>query len=189
MSVTYSTDTKTARMTAVRDKLDAGAAAGKMKLGTSGMGTVLAAVTLNDPSGTITDDVLTLSGFSKTVAASATGKIVNATLTDSDDNVKVSGLTANLNSSAAPNWAGSTVYTVGQKVNNTGNGGEQYNCTTGGTSAASGGPTGTGTGISDGSVVWDYYAPGAADISMDNLEVNSGQNVTINASPTITHAA
>ena len=48
-------------------------------------------------------------------------------------------------------WVGSTAYTFGQKVVN---GGQAYYCTASGTSAASGGPTGTGTGIVDGTCAW-----------------------------------
>jgi hypothetical protein len=55
----------------------------------------------------------------------------------------------------AKNWAASTAFAVGQMVNN--DTGKVYKCVTAGTSASSGGPTGTGTGISDGTVTWDYY--------------------------------
>ncbi len=50
-------------------------------------------------------------------------------------------------------WIASTAYSVGQKV---GNGTKVYVCTVAGTSASSGGPTGTGTGISDGGVTWNF---------------------------------
>ena len=50
-------------------------------------------------------------------------------------------------------WAASTAYTVGTLVSNTGN---LYQCTTAGTSAASGGPAGGGSSITDGTVVWMY---------------------------------
>ncbi len=53
-------------------------------------------------------------------------------------------------------WAGSTAYTVGRLREN---GGNIYVCVTAGTSAASGGPTGTGTGITDNTVTWDYVGP------------------------------
>lgn len=56
-----------------------------------------------------------------------------------------------------PAWANSTAYAVGDHVLN--NGGKAYTCTTAGTSASTGGgPTGTGTGIVDGTCVWDYAA-------------------------------
>lgn len=50
-------------------------------------------------------------------------------------------------------WVATTAYTLGTYVVN---GGKMYKCTLAGTSAGSGGPTGTGTGIVDGSAHWDY---------------------------------
>ena len=44
------------------------------------------------------------------------------------------------------------------------NGGNVYRCVTEGTTAASGGPTGTGTSIADGSAVWTYYGTGTGVI-------------------------
>jgi hypothetical protein len=53
-------------------------------------------------------------------------------------------------------WVASTAYdTVGTVVTN--DSGKRYTLVTAGTSASSGGPTGTGTGITDGTCVWDYY--------------------------------
>lgn len=48
-------------------------------------------------------------------------------------------------------WTGSTEYSLRQIISNDGN---LYECTTEGTSAASGGPTGTGDTITDGTCVW-----------------------------------
>ena len=53
---------------------------------------------------------------------------------------------------AAP-WVASTPYVVGDRVLN---GSKVYQCDTAGTSAGSGGPTGTGSDISDNSARWDY---------------------------------
>lgn len=61
-------------------------------------------------------------------------------------------------------WAGTTGYTTGDRRKN---GGNIYRCASSGTSAGSGGPTGTGTGISDGSCSWDFL--GAGDGSVDVL--------------------
>lgn len=183
----YAAATKTSRMTAVRDNIDAGAGAGKLKIGTASMASVLATITLNDPSGTIagTPAVLTLSGFPKSdTSADNTGKAVAAIITDSDDNSVIISMTVGLNSTVAPAWAGTTAYTAGQFVTN---GANQYKCTTGGTSAGSGGPTGTGTGITDNTVTWDYYSPAGADVQMDNLEINATQTVTV-SSAAFTHA-
>lgn len=95
MAVIYAAALRTTRMTAVRDAIDAGAGAGKLKIGTTAMGTVLATLTLADPSGTVSGDVLTLD-FDPDISdtsADATGTAAAATITDSDDNVIVSGLT------------------------------------------------------------------------------------------------
>lgn len=81
----------------------------------------------------------------------------------------------------ANQWAALTAYSVGDTVFN---GGNVYICTTAGTSAASGGPSGTGSGISDGSCVWNYThaaqrggwvttGGSANDLSISNLRGGS----------------
>lgn len=86
------------------------------------------------------------------------------------------GATCHIQGLVAMPWAASTAYTVGQEVSN---GGNIYACTTAGTSAASGGPTGTGTGITDGTAVWSYV--GTADMILDNTNIASGQAFNITA--------
>lgn len=94
MAVTYTNAVKTARMTAVRDQIDLGAGAGVLQIGTTGMATVLAEFTLNDPSGTISNGVLTLSGFPKSdTSANATGTAAAARIRDSNATDVVTGLT------------------------------------------------------------------------------------------------
>lgn len=63
-------------------------------------------------------------------------------------------------------WAASTAYVVGQRINHSGN---VYQCTTAGTSSSSSsaGPNGTGTGIVDGTVIWDY-------VTVDQLSATTG---------------
>lgn len=53
-------------------------------------------------------------------------------------------------------WVPSTGYVFSQHINNNG---LIYICTQAGTSASSGGPTGTGTGITDGGATWNYVSP------------------------------
>ncbi len=53
-------------------------------------------------------------------------------------------------------WQASTAVIVGQLAQN---GGNIYACTAAGTTASSGGPTGTGTSITDGTAVWYYMKP------------------------------
>lgn len=57
-------------------------------------------------------------------------------------------------------WQASTAYGLRQYAIN---GANVYECTTAGTSAASGGPTGTGTEITDGTVVWCFRRVDAWD--------------------------
>ncbi len=72
------------------------------------------------------------------------------------------------------NWVASSPFSTGQHVNN---GGNVYLCTTGGTSAGSGGPTGTGTGITDGSCVWSYV--GAVDMVLTNTSLAATQPFSV----------
>lgn len=53
-------------------------------------------------------------------------------------------------------WQASHAYFIGDLVTN--DTGKSYRCTTAGTSAASGGPTGTSSAIADGTCVWAYSA-------------------------------
>jgi hypothetical protein len=57
-----------------------------------------------------------------------------------------------------PNWQPSTAYVVGQTVVNDYQAGfpRRYTCSVAGTSASSGGPTGTGATAHDGTVTWLY---------------------------------
>lgn len=57
-------------------------------------------------------------------------------------------------------WVASTTYAIGACRTN---GGNTYVCTKAGVSASSGGPTGTGFGIVDGTVNWDYLNPITGD--------------------------
>lgn len=56
-------------------------------------------------------------------------------------------------------WASGTAYVVGQAVTN--DTGKLYVCITAGTSAGSGGPTGTGANITDNTAHWSYVAASA----------------------------
>lgn len=67
----------------------------------------------------------------------------------------------------APAWtAGATVVEEDIRANGANN---VYICTTGGTTAGSGGPTGTGTGIADNTAVWSYLCPLATFGTIPNL--------------------
>ncbi len=63
-------------------------------------------------------------------------------------------------------WAGATAYALGERATNDGN---TYECITAGNSAASGGPTGTGTDITDGTAHWKYLQAGTAPLAYPAL--------------------
>ena len=86
-----------------------------------------------------------------------------------------SGGTAVLDVTVQAPWAASTAVIVGQYVTN---GGDSYVCTTAGTTASSGGPSGTGTGITDGTAVWSYSAAGA-DYTLGNAVLQTGTPLTM----------
>jgi len=77
-------------------------------------------------------------------------------------------------------WLASTAYIVNAAKRN---GLNFYRCTTAGTSAGLGGPTGTGTGIVDGSCVWDFISviDVAETFSSIKLLPNSFNNFMKNA--------
>jgi hypothetical protein len=93
MAVTYAADVKDSRMTAVLNQIDAGSGAGKLEIGTAGMATVLATITLDDPAGSVTSGVLTLTMPQSDSSADDTGTAAAARIRDSDDNDVITGLT------------------------------------------------------------------------------------------------
>lgn len=116
MAVTYSTAVKTARMSAVIAQIDAGAGPGTLEIGTTGFGSVLAAITLADPSGTAAAGVLTFD-FDPDISdtsANATGTAAEARIKDSNGTIVISGLTvgtsgADINLDSASITTGQTV--------------------------------------------------------------------------------
>lgn len=116
MAVIYAAALRTTRMTDVVNAIDAGVGAGKLKIGTASMASVLATLTLADPCGSVSGDVLTLD-FDPDISDSSadnTGTAAAATITDSADNVIVSGLT--VGTSGTNIVLDSTSITAGQTV-------------------------------------------------------------------------
>ena len=74
----------------------------------------------------------------------------------------------------APPWVASTSYSVDDKVQN--DSGKVYTCVTAGTSANSGGPTGTGSAITDNSAKWDYEATAASKQTAIQDYLSSGRS-------------
>ena len=93
MAVDYSTTVKNARMTAVRDAIDGGPSAGVLEICTTAYTTVLATITLSDPSGTVSSGVLTFSGTPIAATASNNGTAALARLKDSTGTMVCDGLT------------------------------------------------------------------------------------------------
>lgn len=116
MAINYSTTTKNARLDVVTAQIDAGAGAGKLEIGTAGMATVLATITLGDPSAAAAAaGVLTFSGFPRSdTAADATGTAAAARIRDSNNTDVITGLTVGL--SAADIILDSLSITAGQTV-------------------------------------------------------------------------
>jgi len=68
-------------------------------------------------------------------------------------------------------WAGSHGYALGARATN---GGSVYEVVTAGTSASSGGPTTSGTDITDGSVHWRYLGAGDGAVDVTAQAVDTG---------------
>lgn len=138
-------------------------------IGTADSGTLLATMTLpSDWLGAASAGVKTLLGTWSATAAAA-GKATYYRIK--------AGATAHVQGLVSMPWQASSAVVVGEYVSN---GGNLYRCTTAGTTASSGGPSGTGATISDGTAVWAYQQAGT-DMSMDNTAIASGQSVTINS--------
>lgn len=105
MAVTYTTAVKNARLGAVVSQIGA---TGVLEIGTTGMASILASITLNSTAGTSASGVLTFSGFPKNATAGNSGTAAAArirTATGGTDivtglTVGTSGSDINLNSTS-----------------------------------------------------------------------------------------
>jgi hypothetical protein len=131
MSVSYLTALKNNRLKmaflagavtpAAGESVDSGAGFGQLVIGTaalSGATGVLATITLQKPSVTISGGVATIAGVPLSATASASGTAAKAELRDSAGNVIISGLT--VNTSAADIILNSTTISSGQTTTLTG---------------------------------------------------------------------
>lgn len=76
---------------------------------------------------------------------------------------------------AARDWLPSHSYAVGDMVSNDTL--KQYLCTAAGISASSGGPTGEGSGISDGAVTWQHISSAPAVFDTRDIDLNEPDSV------------
>lgn len=119
MAVVYTTAVKNARMTAVRDQIDSGGAAGKIEIGTTGMGTILVTITLGysgTSTGTITSGALTFAGFPRSGTAGNAGTAAEARIRTSGNVDIVTGLTVTNNAGAGDIKLDTTTIANGQTV-------------------------------------------------------------------------
>ena len=96
MALTYTIATKTARMNAIVTEIGS---AGKLEIGTTGMATILATISLNATAGTVSNGVLTFSGMPKSFTASLAGIAAAARIRKGDNTDVITGLTVGVSAS------------------------------------------------------------------------------------------
>ena len=112
MAVTYTVAVKNARLSAVVTQIGA---TGVLEIGTAGMASILATITLNATAGTAATGVLTFSGFPKSDTADATGTAAAARIRTAPGGTDiVTGLT--VGTSGADIILDSVNITTGQTV-------------------------------------------------------------------------
>lgn len=138
-------------------------------IATADSGTLLATIQLpSDWMSNASAGVKSLLG-TWTVAATAAGKATYYRIKK--------GATAHVQGLASMPWQASFNVVAGEYMSN---GGNLYRCTTPGLTAASGGPSGTGATITDGTAVWAWQQAGT-DMSFDNTSLAVGQSATVNS--------
>ena len=112
MTVTYTTAVKNARLDAVVTQIGG---TGVLEIGTTGMASILASITLNATAGTSSGGVLTFSGFPKNATAGNTGTAAAARIRTATGGTDiVTGLT--VGTAATDVVLNSTSITSGQTV-------------------------------------------------------------------------
>lgn len=177
MSLQLATSTRNSRLDAIETEIGTSpilkfrTGAPPANCAAADSGTVIASLTLpSDWMAAASGGQKAKSGTWEDTSADASGHISHFRIYDSG------GSTCHLQGLAVGPWKASTVYASGDHVTN--DSGKVYKCTTGGTSAGSGGPTGTGGSIADNTVTW-AYVQAAADMTVDNSDVVSGQDVVV----------
>ena len=125
-----------------------------------------------------------LSALTGTYRTPATSSLVTLTLTGTPTTVVPVGSQAKTTSTGSlwattvagtittvATWIASTVYAIGARVTL---GSKIYQCTINGTSASSGGPSGTGSAIVDGTVTWMFLGGGTGAIDVAAASVITG---------------
>lgn len=108
-------------LNAITALVDAGAGAGILEIGTTGMATTLATFTLSDPSAAAASaNLLTFSGMPKSTTASAAGTAAAGRIRDSNNNDVITGLTVTATGGGGNITVDNTSIASGQTVNLTG---------------------------------------------------------------------
>lgn len=114
MTVQYINSLKDTRMHDVVTAIDAGSTFGTLEICTSAYASVLCVMTLQKPSFTEANQMITMAGVPLSGTASATGTAANARIKDSNANVVVNGLT--VGTAGSDINLNSVVITQGQTV-------------------------------------------------------------------------
>ena len=114
MGVIYAAALRTTRMNDVKTAIDAGSGPGTLEICSASYAAILAVLTLSDPCGSVSGDVLTLSAITADASANNTGTAAIARIKDSDGNIVVSGLSVGTSGSNIN--LDSTSITSGQNV-------------------------------------------------------------------------
>lgn len=119
--------------------------------------------------------VLTLTGTPSTVVLTGSRAVTASTgvLFETTEDVTIT---------LVASWVGSTAYVVGDRVTNSG---DVYQCVVAGTSAVSGGPSGEGTGIVDGTAQWDFLGDGTGAVDAEAESADDGPVVATSRDLTV----
>jgi hypothetical protein len=144
---------------------------------TSSGGTALATMQFGATAfGSASGGVLTANAITAATIAN-TGTAVWFRATESDHSTPVYDGSVGV-ATAGTQWAQSTSYTLNQVIDV---GSNVYQCTTAGTSASSGtGPSGTGSGITDGTAVWKYLGV-VGDMGLAATSLVAGAQLSISS--------
>lgn len=93
MGVIYRASLRTTRMNNVLADIDSGAGPATLEIGSAGFGSVLSIVTLADPCGSVSGDVLTFTTPQSDASIDNTGTAAEARIKESGGAIVVSGLT------------------------------------------------------------------------------------------------
>jgi uncharacterized phage protein gp47/JayE len=129
----------------------------------------LAAIT-----GTIREGATASTATLACVGTPATVLPIGRTVSVTGDAAKKFDSTAEAEIVAVAPWVALTAYVVGDRVTNDDN---VYECTDAGTSAGSGGPTGTDTAIVDDGVIWYYLGEGTGAVDVEFEAQSTGPTV------------